>query len=309
MKVKYNFSKDATALLLGCLCLLGTSLQAQFGGDELEQVKPPYRLHHFGRLESQRIEVSAEPRGDKILVTGELHSTVSIWFSPTSSKENRLVYRQIETSSTGFGVSDIVSIIKNWDPSSPENSYYDNFRPIKSWSIIINLYRDGDGTYRQEVMPGLGNSMSKRLLRNRRFFRGIPEMPHYVGWVSDASAATTTIQTPEGPIKHPHITQSTSTSTRSVEVFNHSGQPIRLALTLPYTDRCVPWFTDQYKPTHQWKSQKGVWSSQPFAIPVGASTTLDMALPQGWRAGKFLPESITILSGGGAGGGPGLPGM
>ena len=48
MKVKHNFSKDATALLLGCLYLLGTSLQAQFGGGGLEQAKPPVTYEAYG---------------------------------------------------------------------------------------------------------------------------------------------------------------------------------------------------------------------------------------------------------------------
>ena len=133
-------------------------------------------------------------------------------------------------------------------------------------------------------------------------------MPDYVGRTSEKRQAQITIPTPDGPIERQGLVQVSSTSTRSVEVRNDSKQPIRLALTLPYTDRHVPSPPGLVGPA-LWLPEQGVWSSQPLTIPVGASTPLDMALPQGWLAGKFLPESITILSGGGAGGGPGLPGM
>ena len=299
MKVKHNFSKDATALLLGCLYLLGTSLQAQFGGDGLEQAKPPYRLHHFGTLTSDTFTVTAERRGDKIQLTGEIRSTVSKWFSPTSSKINRLVYREIRSSRKGstFVERKGISII-NWDPYSARTSFNRNFLTFMGWQIIMSCYQESDGTYWWKVVSKDG-AYDQRAPLVITPSGAPPEMPDWVG-------STSTYKNPLGSIKQ--VTQSTRTSTRSVEVFNDSKQPIRLALTLPYTDRYVPSVMGPF--VHgQWVPQQGVWSSQPLTIPVGASTTLDMALPQGWRAGKFLPESITILSGGGAGGGPGQPGM
>ena len=303
MKVKHKFSKDATALLLGCLCLLGTSLQAQFGGDELEQAKPPFSFHPFGTLTSDTFTVTAEPRGDKIQLTGEIISTVSIWFSPNASRSRSgLVYRETTgcVKASRFVEGKATDFI-NWDPYSAESSFNRNFLGIGDWKVIKSCRRDNDGKYLWQVVFKERNPGTRAPLVDTPS-GAPPEMPDWVG-------STSTIQTLDGPMKHPHITQSTWTSTRSVEVFNDSGQqPIRLALTLPYTDRYVPSVTGQFE-HGQWVPQQGVWSSQPLTIPIGASTTLDMALPQGWRAGKFLPESITILSGGGAAGGPGLPGM
>ena len=298
MKVKHNFSKDATALLLGCLYLLGTSLQAQFGGDGLEQAKPPYRLHHFGTLTSDTFTVTAEPRGDKIQLTGELIRTLREWFSPKASLKLRsdLVYQETTTYTKASRFVEGKDII-NWDPHSARGSFNRNFLGISLWVVIKTCRQDSDGKYLWQV-ERIGRYHEKQGPGGTPI--GAPrEMPDWVG-------STSTYKNPLGSIKQ--VTQSTRTSTRSVEVFNDSGQPIRLALTLPYTDRYVPSVMGQF--VHgQWVPQQGVWSSQPLTIPVGASTTLDMALPQGWRAGKFLPESITILSGGGAGGGPGQPGM
>ena len=96
MKVKHNFSKDATALLLGCLYLLGTSLQAQFGGDGLEEAKPPYILHPFGKVETKSLAVTDTP-SDKNRMIVLTKQTTQEWYSPTSVKRNFIVYRKTET--------------------------------------------------------------------------------------------------------------------------------------------------------------------------------------------------------------------
>ena len=289
MQVKYNSSKDATVLLLGCLYLLGTSLQAQFGGDGLEQAKPPHSLHPFGKLETRSVSVTDTP-GDETKMIILTNRTTQEWFSPTSSRRNFIVYRKTQTLTSGTMAT------KNGKPV--ETSLKVNKQSITQETC----YRRADGRYfwiEQSSGPARqGNNRSD----------APPEMPDYVGRTSEKRQAQITIPTPDGPIERQGLVQVTSTSTRSVEVRNDSKQPIRLALTLPYTDRHVPSPPGLVGPA-LWVPQQGVWSSQPLTIPVGASTPLDMALPQGWLAGKFLPESITILSGGGAGGGPGQPGM
>jgi len=288
MKVKCNFSKDATVLLLGCLYLLGTSLQAQFGGDGLEQAKPPYSLHSFGKLETRSVSVTDTP-GDKNRAEYLVNLTTQQWYSPTSSRRNSIVYRKTQTLTRGTMAT------KNGKPVG--NSLKINKRSITQETC----YRRAGGRY-----FWIESSGPARQSNNRS--DAPPEMPDYVGRTSEKRQAQITFQTPDGLFERPGEVQVTSTSTRSVEVRNNSKQPIRLQLNLNFSHRHVPSPPEKYEPA-QWVPQQGVWSSQPLTIPVEASTTLDMALPLGWRAGKFLPESITILSGGGAGGGPGLPGM
>ena len=290
MKFKHNFSKDARTLLLGCLYLLGTSLQAQFGEDGLEQANPSFSLHPYGTLQTRSLAVTDFPSDKTRVATVLRNRTTQTWFSLKSSRRDSIIYRKTRIVTRGT-----VAIINGIIVES-------SLKIDKAEKTQETCYRRDDGRYywREE------SSGPVRRLNYRS--DAPPEMPDYVGVTSENRKAQITFQTPDGPIERPGILRVTNISIRSGEVRNDSGQPIRLALTLPYTDRYVPSAMGQFQ-HFQWKPQQGVWSSEPLTIPIGASTTLDMALPQGWRAGKFLPESIKILSGGGAGGGPGLPGM
>ena len=279
MKVKHKFSKDATALLLGCLCLLGTSLQAQFGGGGLEQAKPPYRLSPFGTLITRSSESTPFP-GDKTRAIFSNKLITQQWYSPTYSKRNFIVYRKTQTE-----INATIGIIKG----KPVGNILKNGKPVENVKINKQsttqetCYRRADGRHfwvEESSGPARqGNNRSD----------APPEMPDYIGTVSEKRTVQVTIPTPKGPIKQRGLLQVTSTSTRSVEVFNDSKQPIDLELILCFTHRHVPSPPDQYEPA-QWMPQPSALLSKPFTIPVGASTTLKMSLPQGWSAGKILPE-------------------
>ena len=266
MKVKHNFAKDATALLLGCLYLLGTSLQAQIGGDGLEQAKPPvtyeaYGLRHCFFGDFYRFDKWFLPTSEKVFEAtwhGYVDSGISsgqLWCKMESNGKYSWWFQ-------GPFESDPVKMATDQLPPEPPNITgitYDERIEILVPSIVSGS--------RMRIMPIPSTRGNKKLTLT----------PINV-WATSATYQWSYV-----------ITNNTSRNLwfDFTENFNECHRYKR-----PFDPR----------DTSEWVRKRGsTVHGVPWFSP-NKKLIIPSRLPDGWLAGKFNPPTIEILIDGPLGG-------